>query len=71
MLNLLGGSWVVINEVIIRVTILLTHVRGLITPLVTTHEPPSRCCDRDGLGLEFRKELSRFQTLHSLKSLEP
>ena len=24
------------------VTILITHVRGLITSLMTTHEPPSR-----------------------------
>ena len=34
---LLGGSWVVIIGVISRVTI---HIRGLITPLITTHEPP-------------------------------
>ena len=25
-----------------RVTIVMTHIRGLITPLVTTHEPLSR-----------------------------
>ena len=31
---LLGGSWVVIS----RVTILITHTRGLTTPLVTTPE---------------------------------
>ena len=24
-----------------RVTILITHIRGPITPLITTHEPPS------------------------------
>ena len=24
-----------------RVTILITHIRGLIAPLMTTHEPPS------------------------------
>ena len=28
------------------VTIIITHIRGLITPLITTHEPPS----------SFRKE---------------
>ena len=63
--KLLGGSWVVISGVISRVTILITHIRGLITllittlnpkpynpkdpfkgtllitPLITTHEPPS------------------------------
>ena len=34
----LGGSWAVISGFISRVTLLLAHVRGLIT----THEPPSR-----------------------------
>ena len=39
----LGGSWILRSRVISRVTILITHIRGLITPLVTTHdhEPPS------------------------------
>ena len=40
--NILGGSGVVISEVIRRVTIAITHIRGLITVLLTTHEPPSR-----------------------------
>ena len=39
--SILGGSWVVIHGAISRVTILLTHIRGLITPLITTREPPS------------------------------
>ena len=30
-LKLLGGSWVVISGVISRVTIVITHIRGLIT----------------------------------------
>ena len=35
-------SWVGTSGVISRVTILITHVWGLITPvIVTTHEPPS------------------------------
>ena len=38
--DLLGGSWVVVSEVI-RVTIVITHIRGLIPPLITTQEPPS------------------------------
>ena len=38
----LGGSWVGISRVITRVTILITLIRGLLTPLITTHEPPSR-----------------------------
>ena len=38
---LLGGSWLVISRVISRVTAMsmITHIRGLIAPLVTTHEP--------------------------------
>ena len=31
-----------ISGVIIKVTIVITHIQGLITLLVTTHEPPSR-----------------------------
>ena len=38
---LLGGSWVVISRVISRDIILITYIRGLITLLITTHEPPS------------------------------
>ena len=47
---LLGGSWVVISGVISRVTIVITQIRGLITPLITTHEPPSRL---GRVGFEF------------------
>ena len=35
----LGGSWVVISRVI---SPLICIVTLLITPLITTHEPPSR-----------------------------
>ena len=38
---LLRGSWVVRSGVIRRITIIITHIRGLITPLISTHEPPS------------------------------
>ena len=41
---LLGGSWVVISGAITRVTIVISHIRGLITRLITTHEAPSRRC---------------------------
>ena len=41
----LGGSWVVISGVISKVNIVITQVRGLITPLITTHEPPSKPLD--------------------------
>ena len=38
----LGGSGVVISGVISRVFIIsITHMKGLITPLITPHEPPS------------------------------
>ena len=45
-LGVLGGSWVVISRVISRVTILITHSRGLMTLLTTAHEPPSRALGR-------------------------
>ena len=32
-----GGPWIVTS----RPTIVITHIRGLIAPLITTHEPPS------------------------------
>ena len=35
-----------ISGVTSRVTILITHIKGLITPLITTHEPPSRVAQR-------------------------
>ena len=38
---LLRGSWVVISGVIRRVTIVISPIRGLITLLFTSHEPPS------------------------------
>ena len=40
----LGASWVIISGVIRGVTIFIVHIRGYITPLITTHEPPSRAC---------------------------
>ena len=47
------GSWVaIISRVISRVAIAITYIRGLITPLVTTQEPPSRPRIW-GLGVEF------------------
>ena len=42
--GLLGGSWVVIGRVISRVSILITHIRGLITLLIATfHTRRVRC----------------------------
>ena len=39
---LLGGSWVVLSGVVIRVTIAITHIKGFISLLITTHEPRGR-----------------------------
>ena len=57
--GLLGGSWVVRSGVISRATIIMTYIRGLIAPLITTHEPPSRGQDfglsrSQGPGLRFQ-----------------
>ena len=41
-MGLLGGSWLLISRAISRITAVITHIKGLITPLITTHEPPSR-----------------------------
>ena len=38
---MLGGSWVVISGVISPLIRVLSIVTLLITPLITTHEPPS------------------------------
>ena len=46
---LLGGSWEVIGGVISPL-IWVSIVTALITLLITTHEPPSRC----SLQLQFR-----------------
>ena len=32
--SILGGSWVVISGVISRITMVITYIRGLITPLL-------------------------------------
>ena len=43
------------------ITILITHIRGLITPLMTTHEPPgTEPCKT----LENRKQNSRGPSKH-------
>ena len=42
-IQVLGGSWVVtsISGVVSRITIVIAHIMGLVTPRITTHEPPS------------------------------
>ena len=47
--SLLGASWIVISRVKTRIailTILITHIGGLIALLITTHEPPSSSRNR-------------------------
>ena len=64
---ILGGSWVVISGVISRVTIVITQVRGPITPLITTHEPPSRGLKQalDQLGwVSMERDQPPFQAVH-------
>ena len=39
-----------ISRVICRKTILITHIRGLITLLIATHEPPSTFLDKNPAG---------------------
>ena len=40
-MSLLGGSWVVISRVISPLIWFITRAIPLITPRITTHEPPS------------------------------
>ena len=63
--GLLGGSWVVISGVISKVTIVITHIRGLIVILISTHEPPSI----EPLLIE-RKQPSRDEMVEALKKGE-
>ena len=41
---------VVLSGLISRVTIAITPTKGLITPLITTHEPPSILVDHHTMG---------------------
>ena len=50
--NILEGSWVVISGVVSSLIWVRTVVALLTTPLITTHEPPSRLCLGQSLGLE-------------------
>ena len=48
---LLKGSWDLVTRVIIRVTILITPIKVLITLLTKSHDPPSRVDGLRGSGL--------------------
>ena len=48
--TVLGGSWVVITGVISPLIWVRTIVTLLITPLITTHEPPSKSAESETLA---------------------
>ena len=55
-IGLLGfslGFWG-ISRVIRRVTVVITHIGGNITKLITTHEPPNKLSGLEAKGLGFR-----------------
>ena len=51
--RLLGGSWVVVSRVISTVTILITHIMRLITPLITTPELSRKVAGESFTGQSF------------------
>ena len=59
-LSVLGGSWLGISRVISRITFVITYIKGLITPFITSHEPPSRF---SGPGCILR--LCKYSILYS------
>ena len=59
-----------INGVISRVSILITHIRGLTTPLISTREPPSRLVDRIFSGSEKSYEGQDFKRSGSSTRIE-
>ena len=54
--TLLGGSWVVISGVISPLIWAITIVTLLISPLITTHEPPSKPCKLRSLNHNGRSQ---------------
>ena len=60
----------VIIGVISGATILTTHVRGLITPLRTTHEPPSSMGVWDASGI-FARQLETLRPEPWMQMLQP
>ena len=49
-MGVLGGSWVVISRVISPLIWVISTVTLLISPLITTHEPPSRVSETGRSG---------------------
>ena len=61
--GLLENSWVVAGGVVSRISIVIALIRGVMTLLITTHEPPSRVATGglrvQGSGLAQVKSASR------------
>ena len=71
--GLLGGSWLDISRVISRVTIVITYIRGLITPPITTHEPPSSRTDQACCQIacsSYSVHIRAFQTTSTIPKAE-
>ena len=62
---MLGGSWVVISRVLSRATIRITHIRGLITLLITTLNLQVGFQSRGLSLMAFTKALDRSEQIHS------
>ena len=60
--RILEGSWLVISGVISRITIIIAPIRGLIIPLITSREPPSKS---DTLQYTFSGEPLKSAQLQS------
>ena len=67
---LLKGSWDLVTGVIIRVTILITPIKVLITSLTKSRDPPSRVADCTSLA-HTAAPTNEGPTAANFKSLHP
>ena len=63
--RLLGASWLVTS----RVTLLIIHIRGLITPIITTHEPSSDRFRGEVAGL-VHSRMPRSTAYHQIREAD-
>ena len=68
--SMLGGSWLVISGVTSRVTRVITHIEGLKTPLITSHEPPSGCRGSGRSGQPKRWDSRKDGVDEALRSVD-
>ena len=64
---LLGGSWLVISRVISPLIGVITIVTLVITPLITTREPPSR--SSESLNPDHPKLRTSYSKPHKVRGL--